>query len=145
MVFLVILLHVEVDRTVALVGKTVVENLLYELFLLDDVARGVRLDARREHVERLHCSVIAVGVVLCYLHRLELFESCLLLNLVVSLVSVVLQVANIGDIAHVAHLISEVLEVAEEYVEGDSGACMSQMWVAIDGRSAHIHADIGGV
>ena len=106
MVFLVILLHVEVDRTVALVGKTVVENLLYELFLLDDVARGVRLDARREHVERLHGSVIAVGVVLCYLHRLELFESCLLLNLVVSLIGVVLQVANIGDVAHVAHLVA---------------------------------------
>ena len=89
--------------------------------------------------------MVAVGIVLRNLHRLGLFESCLLLNLVISLIGVVLQVAHIGDIAHVAHLISEVLEVAEEYVEGDSGACMSQMWVAIDGRSAHIHADIGGV
>ena len=106
MVFLVILLHVEVDRTVALVGKTVVENLLNELLLLDDVARSVRLDARRQHVERLHGSVIAVGVVLCYLHRLELLQACLLLNLVVALVSVVLQVAHIGDVAHIAHLIA---------------------------------------
>ena len=70
------------------------------------MARGVRLYARREHVERLHCSVIAVGVVLCYLHRLELFESCFLLNLVISLIGVVLQVANIGDVAHVAHLVA---------------------------------------
>ena len=142
MIFLVVFLYVEVYGAVALVSESVVQNLLHQFLLLDDVARGVRLDAWREHVERLHCSVIAVGIVLCYLHRLELFEACLLLYLVVTFVSVVLKMAHISDVAYVAHLISEVLEIAEEDVESDGGTCMSEVWVAVNGRSADVHAHV---
>ena len=105
-ILLVVLLHVEVDGAVALIGKTIVENLLHKLLLLDDMTGGVRLDAWRQHVESLHCGMIAVGVELCYLHRLELLQACLLLNLVVALVGIMLQVAHVGNVANVAHLVA---------------------------------------
>ena len=47
MIFLVVFLYVEVYRAVALVSESVVQNLLHQFLLLDDVARGVWLDARR--------------------------------------------------------------------------------------------------
>jgi len=144
-VLLVVLLHVEVDRAVALVCESVVENLLHELLLLDDVTRSVRLDAWRQHVQRFHSRMVAVGVILRNLHRFELLQTSLLLDLVVAFVGVVLQVTHVGDVAHVAHLIAEVLEVAEENVERDSRARMAQVWVAIDGRSADVHAHVRGV
>ena len=142
-VFLVVFLHVEVDASVAFVGITIVENLFDQLFLLDDMARGMRFNRWRKHVECLHCRMITVGIVLRNLHRLQLFQPCFLLNLVISLVGVVFQVANVGDIAHVAHLVAQVFQVAEHYIKGDCGPRMPQMWVTIDGRSADIHAHIG--
>ena len=111
---LVVLLDVEVDAAVALVGIAVVKDLLDERLLFDDVACGVRLDAWGQAAQRVHRLVEAVGVVLRHLHRLELFQSGLLGNLVLALVSVVLQMAHVGDVADVAHLVAQVLEVAEE-------------------------------
>ena len=144
MVF-VVLLDVEIDGTVALVGVAVVQNLLYQLLLLDDVARGLRLDARRQHVECVHGRVITVGVVLRHLHRFELLQPCLLLYFVVAVVGIVLHVSHIGDVAHVAHLVAQVFQIAEKDVKRDGRAGMSQVRVAIHGGSAHIHAHIGGV
>ena len=106
MVFLVVFLHVEVDRAIALVGKAIVHDLLDKLFLLDDMSRCVWLDRRRQHVEHVHGLVIAVGIVLCDLHGLELLQACFLLDLVVAFVGVVLKMAHIGDVAHVANLIA---------------------------------------
>ena len=37
-------IKIENSRTVALVGKAVVDNLLYELLLVDDMASGMGLD-----------------------------------------------------------------------------------------------------
>ena len=37
--------------------------------MLNDVTRSVRLDAWRQHVQRLHSCVVAVGVILRNLHR----------------------------------------------------------------------------
>ena len=50
-VILVVSRHVEVDRAFALVGVAVGQDAVDELHLLDDVARGLRLDAGREHVQ----------------------------------------------------------------------------------------------
>ena len=118
-VVLVVFLHVEIHAAVALVGVAVLQYFLHQLLLLDDVACGVRLDAGRQHVESLHGGMVAVGVVLCHFHRLELLKACLLGNLVLAGVGVVLQVTHIGDVAHVAHLIAQVLEVAEQHVKCD--------------------------
>ena len=78
--------------------------------------------------------MIAVGVVLCYLHRLELLQTCLLCYLVVAIVGIVLQMAHVGDVSDVAHLIALMLEVAEQDVEGYCRACMAQMRIAIHCR-----------
>ena len=142
-VLLVIFLYVEIDRTVAYVCKAVVEYLLHKLLLLYDVARSVRLNAGWQHVEGVHGGVVAVGVVLRYLHWFELLEARLLLYLVIAVIAVVLQVSHVGDVAHVAHLVADVFEVAEEYVKRDGGTRVSQMRVAVDGRSADVHAHIG--
>ena len=45
---LVILLDVEVDRAVDLVGLAIVEDFLNQFLLFDDMACGMRLNARRE-------------------------------------------------------------------------------------------------
>ncbi len=142
---LVVFLHIEVDRAVALIGKAVGKDLLHQLLLLDDMPGGMWLDARRQHVECLHRRVVAVGIVLRHLHRLQLLQPCLLRDLVVALVGIVFQMAHVGDIAHVAHLITQVLEVTEEHVKGDGRPGMPQMWVAINRRTADIHAHIGRV
>ena len=105
-VFLVVFLHVEVDRAIALIGETIVHDLLDKFLLLNDMSRCVGLDRRRQHVEHVHGLVIAVGIVLRDLHGLELLQACFLLDLVVALVSVVLEMAHIGDVAHVANLVA---------------------------------------
>ena len=141
-IFLVVSLYVKVYGAVALVGKTVVDDFLNQLYLFHDMSRGVRLYAWRKHVEGLHRRVITVGIILRYLHRLKLFEPCFLRNFVLALVCIVFQVAHIGDIPHVAHLVSEVLQVTEKDVEGYRRTRMAEMRVAIDGRSAHIHSHV---
>jgi hypothetical protein len=79
------------------------------------------------------------------LHRFELFDASLLCDLIVALVGIVFEVSDIGDIADVADLVAKVLQIAEEEVEGNGGACVSEMSIAIDRRSAHIHSYHSGM
>ena len=44
LILLIVGLDIEVDRAVALVGKAIVENLLYQLLLLDDMTRRMGLN-----------------------------------------------------------------------------------------------------
>ena len=144
MVF-VVFRRVEVYASVALVGVAVVDYLLYQLLLLYDMARGVRLNAGRQHVEGGHGVMVAVGVILRNLHRLELFQAGLLLYLVLALVGVVLKVAHVGDVAHVPYLISKVLQVTEKHVKRYRGAGVAQVRVAVNGRAAHVHSNVWSV
>ena len=89
--------------------------------------------------------MVAVGIVLGNLHRLQLFQACLLGNLVLALVSIVLQMTYICDVAYIAYLVTQMFQIAEQQVEGDGRTGMTQMGVAIDGGTANIHANIGGV
>ena len=106
------------------------------------MARGMGFNAWGQHIQGLHSLVIAVGVILGYLHRLQLFQACLLLNLVVTLIGIMLQMAHIGNVTHIAHFITQMLQVTEKNVESDSRAGMSQMRITIDGRSADIHSHV---
>ena len=142
---LVVFGDVEVNGAVAFVGKSVGEDFLYQLFLFDDVPRRLWFNAGRKHVEQLHGSMIGVGIMLCNLHGLKLFESRFLSNLVIAIVCIVFKMPHIGDVSHVAHLVTQVLQVAKHDVEGDGRSCMTQMRVAIYGGSAYIHAHAGGV
>ena len=116
-----------------------VEYLLHERHLLDDMPARVRLYRRRQHVQQLHVAVVAVGVVLHHLHRLQLLQACFLGYLVLPLVGIVLQVPHIGDVTHIAHLVAEVLQVPIQQVESDGRAGMPQVRIPIHRRSAHIH------
>ena len=75
LILFIVRLDVEVDGAVRLVGKAIVENLANQLLLFDDVARGMRFDAWRQHVESLHGLVVAARVVLGNLHGFELLQS----------------------------------------------------------------------
>ena len=86
--------------------------------------------------------MVAGQVVLHHFHRFELFEACLLRNLVLAVVGIMFEVTYVGDVADVAHLVAEVTEIAEKYVEGDCRTCVTEMAVAVDGRTADIHPDL---
>ena len=144
-VVVVVLGHVEVDGTLAFVGISVLQYLLYQFNLLDDVSRCLRLDAGTQYAQGIHSLVVTVGVILCHFHRLQLFQTCLLGYLVLAFVRVVFQVAHVGNVAHIAHFISQVLEVAEEDIEGDGRTGVSQVRVAIDRRAADVHTHVWGV
>ena len=137
----VIGLNVKIDAAVALVGVAVLHNLLHEFFLLDDMSGSMRLDAWRQNIQQLHGCMVAVGIVLCHFHGLELLETCFLGNLVLALVGIMFQVAHIGDVAHIAHLVAQLLQIAEQYIEGDGGTGVSQMRITIDRGSADVHTD----
>ena len=96
---------VEVDRTVALVGKTVVDNLLHQLLLFYDMPGGMGLDGRTQHIQCIHRSVVTVGVILGDLHRLQLFQSCLLGNFILTLVGIMLQMTHVGDVTYISYFI----------------------------------------
>ena len=135
----VILYHVEIHRTVALIRESVVKNLLNELLLFDNVTRSMGFDAGTKHTELCHRLVEAIGVVLRHFHWFELLEACLLCNLVFALVGIMFEVAHIGNVTHIAHLVTLMLKVAEKEVKSNCGARMSQVCVTIYRRSANIH------
>ena len=60
---------------------------------------------------------------------------------ILAIIGILLQMTYIRDVTHIAHLVAQRLQVAEHKVEGYGGACMAQVWVAIDGRTADVHSD----
>ena len=83
--------------------------------------------------------MVTLSVVVRHLHRLELLEASLLCNLILALVGIVLQVAHVGNVTNIAHLVAQSLEVAEHQIECNRGARVSQMGIAIYGRTANVH------
>ena len=136
---LVVFGNVEINVSVAFVGIARVDDAFHIFNLFDDMTAGMRFDAWREHIERFHSLVIAIEIELHHFHRLELFEASLLCDFVFALIGIVLQVAHVGDIAHIAHLVTEGSEIAIEHVEGDGRTSVTEVWVAINRRTAHIH------
>ncbi len=131
--------HVEVDVSVADVCVSGFQNFLYILDLLDDVSRGERLDAGRQHVECFHIVVVAIEVVLYHFHRLELFEASLLCNFVFAVVCIVFQVSDVGDVAHIAYLVSQVAQIAQYDVKSYGGAGVTQVCIAVHRRTTDVH------
>ena len=84
--------------------------------------------------------MVTLSVVVSNLHRLQLLQTSLLCDLILTLVGVVLEVTNVGDVANIAYLIARSLQVAEQQVECNRWAGMSQMGITINGRTTYIHA-----
>jgi hypothetical protein len=51
-------------------------------------------------------------------------------------------VSHVSDVADIAHLVSEVLEEFHEYIVSHTRTCMSEVRIAINGRSADIKSDM---
>ena len=132
--------HIEVHTPFAHISKSCIENLLHQLYLFHHMSRGQRLDTGTQHIQRIHCCMITVGVILSHFHRLELLQTCFLGNLVLALVCIVFQMSHVRNITHITHLVSQMFQVAVKYIECDSGAGMTQMSVSIYRGTAHIHS-----
>ena len=89
--------------------------------------------------------MVAVGVVLCHLHGLQVLESCFLCNFVFAFVGIVLQVTHIGDVTNIADFVAEVFQISENQIKSDGRTGMTKVSVAIDGGAADIHAHMRGV
>ena len=135
---MIVCLHVEIDRSVTFISESVFQNLPGHLDLLDDMSRSMGLDARRKHIERTHRIVVAVRIVLCDLHRLQLLKARLLADLVLSLVGIALQMPHVGNVAHIAHFVTEAAKVPEQQIKRNRRTGMSQMRIAVDSRSTDI-------
>ena len=141
----VVLLHVEIDAAVALVGIAGGEDLLHGLYLLDDVARGARFDGGRRHVQQAHRLVVAQGIGLHDLHRLQLLQPGLLRDLVLPFVGIVLQVSHVRDVADIAHPVAQVAQELAEHVVGHARPGVAEVGVAVDGRPADVHPHVAGM
>ena len=53
-----------------------------------------------------------------------------------------LQVSYICDVTHIAHLISEMLEQFHEHIISDARACMSEMCISVNCRTADIKSNV---
>ena len=83
----------------------------------------------------------AIGVILCHFHRLKLFQSGFLRNLVFALVSIVLKMTYIRNVSNIANFVADMLQVTEKKVESDGWTSVSEVSITIDSRAADIHAD----
>ena len=86
--------------------------------------------------------MVAVGVILGNLHRLQLLQTSLLGNLVLTFVGIMLQMPHVGDVTDITDLITQMFQIAKHEVEGDGRTGMSQMGITIDGWPADIHTHI---
>ncbi len=139
-VFLVVALHIKIYRAVCLVGKAVLLYFFDHFYLLGNVAGSPWFYAWWQAVKGFQSLVVAMGIALCYLHRLQLLGFGLFSQLVIAFVCIIFQVAHIGYVAHVAHFVATVGKVTEQQVESDCRAGMAQVRVAIYCRAAHVHA-----
>ena len=60
-------------------------------------------------------------------------------------ICIMFKVTYVSNVPDVAHFITKVRQVAEHQVESDGRTCMTQMGIAINGRTANVHAHMGGV
>ena len=141
----VVFLDIEIDRSVADIGVAGIEDGLDGLDLLDDVARGARLDGRRCDIQQTHGLVVAEGVGFNDFHRLQLFQAGFLRDLVLAFVRIVLQVADVRDVADIADLVAQVAQQALQHVIGHARTGMAEVGVAVNGRAADIHAGVTGM
>ena len=139
---LVVFEYIEVDRTIAFISISGIQDLVHEVYLLDDVSRCTRLDRRRSYVKHAHGLMIGKCTSLNHLHRLQLLKACLLCDLVFSFVCVMLKMAYVSDVTDIAYLVAEMLQQFHEYIISHSWSCVSKMSVAVDCRTADVKSDV---
>ena len=135
--------NIKIYRSVYFVCQSGFNNFFDELLLFDYMSRGPRFYRWRQYVELIHVPVVGVHVFLYNFHGFEVLKARLLLYLVLPLVGIVLEVAHIGYVAHVAHIVAQMHQITVEQVEGYGGAGMTQVCIAVNGRTAYIQSGEG--
>ena len=99
---------------------------------------SARLYRRRSHIQHAHGLMVCESTSLHHFHGLQLLQTRLLCNLVLSLVGVMLKVAYIGDVAHITYLVAQMFEQFHEHIVCHARSCMAQVCISIYCRTADI-------
>ena len=86
--------------------------------------------------------MVTESVILHHLHRLQLLQSGLLADLILSLIGIVLKMSDIGDITYITYFVSQMPEQLEKHVISHSRTGVAQVGIAVHGRSADIHPNM---
>jgi hypothetical protein len=98
----------------------------------------------RKRTELVHVKMIAVGIVLHYLHRFQLFEPGFFLYPVLSLTGhFILQMSYIGYIPYIPDFIAEMQKISVKQVKDNCRACMTQVSIAVSSGATDIQSDKG--
>ena len=89
--------------------------------------------------------MVAEGIGLDDLHRLQLLQAGLLCYLVFAFVGIVLQMPDVGDVAHISDFVAEMAEEPDEHVVGHAGTGMAEVGVTVNGRSADVYAHVSRI
>ena len=137
----IILLNIEVYRTLAFISISVIQDFLYQINLFDNMTGSMWFDAGRQYVQCVHRLMIPVQIILNHFHRLQLFQACFLSDLVFSTVGIMLQVTNIRNITYITYFISQMFQIPKQDIKRNRRTRMSEMRISIDRWSANIHTD----
>ena len=124
----VILLHIEVDRTVHLIGVSAVYKFFNQLLLFYYVAGGTRFDRRGKRIQLLHRGVKTVHVLLHHLHGFKMFLPGLTADPVFTRALLfVLEMPYISYVAHIPNLVSQMHQVPVQHIESYGRTGMTEM------------------
>ncbi len=137
----VISCHIKVHRTIALVRESAVDELLGEFNLFEDMSRRRWLNGWRQQIENIQNFVEIYRVFLHDLHRFQFLEPRLLHETIIIHIAIIGQMSGIGDIPHITYVVTEMGKWAENKIEGHEGAHVAEMHIAVNRRTADIHAD----
>ena len=140
MCIIIVFYHIKINTAVTFVSITFVKQCLHYLYLFDNVSCCMRLYIRAKNIHRVHCVKIFLGVELSNLHRLQLFQSCLFLNLIFTTIAIVLQMSDIGNVSYISYFVSQKFKKAVNRIESQSRSCVSQVSLSVNGWSANIHS-----
>jgi hypothetical protein len=85
-----------------------------------------------------------VSILLYELHGFQLLERGLFGDLVFRSAAFFLEVSGVRNISDVTDLIAQVEEITVNEIEGNKRARVSQVALAADGWSTHIHSYVAG-
>ena len=84
--------------------------------------------------------MISVFIILSHFHWFEVLKTSFLCNFIFAFVSVVFEVTYVGDVTNITYFITEVFKITEHEVESDSWTSVTEVSVAVNGRTTYIHS-----
>lgn len=83
-----------------------------------------------------------IGVFLSHFHGLQLLQAGAFGHFVFcASICIAFKMPNIGHVAHIANFIPQVKEIAINDIKTHKSAAIAQVYVIVNGWTAHVHAD----